>query len=139
VFLYAVASLNLVVFLRIWRLFLKLRLEAVDERAIEAHLHGRGLISRVANRAGASVDRPSRMYVVGLLFGLGFDTATEIALLVLAGAGAAAGVPWYATLCVPTLFAAGMTLVDTLDGSLMNVAYGWAVAEPVRKLYVNLT
>ena len=78
------------------------------------------------------------MYVVGLLFGLGFDTATEIALLVLTGSGAASGLPWYATLCLPVLFAAGMLLFDTLDGSFMSIAYGWALARPVRKIYYNI-
>ena len=79
------------------------------------------------------------MYPVGLLFGLGFDTATEVALLVLAGTSAAAGLPWYAILCLPLLFAAGMSLFDTIDGSFMNFAYGWAFSKPVRKVYYNLT
>ncbi|MFE6489827.1 HoxN/HupN/NixA family nickel/cobalt transporter, partial [Streptomyces sp. NPDC057757] len=70
---------------------------------------------------------------------LGFDTATEIALLVLAGSGAASGLPWYAILCLPVLFAAGMCLLDTIDGSFMNFAYGWAFSKPVRKIYYNLT
>ena len=80
------------------------------------------------------------MYPVGLLFGLGFDTATEVAP---AGAGrhrrAASGLPWYAILCLPVLFAAGMSLLDTIDGSFMNFAYGWAFSKPVRKVYYNLT
>src|ERR1700758_2595408 len=80
-----------------------------------------------------------RMYPVGVLFGLGFDTATEIALLVLAGTSAAAGLPWYAILCLPVLFTAGMCLLDTIDGSFMNFAYGWAFSNPVRKLYYNIT
>ena len=79
------------------------------------------------------------MYPLGMLFGLGFDTATEIALLVLAGSSAAAGLPWYAILCLPVIFAAGMSLLDTIDGSFMNVAYGWAFAQPVRKVYYNIT
>ncbi len=79
------------------------------------------------------------MYPLGLLFGLGFDTATEIALLVLAGSGAASGLPWYAILCLPVLFAAGMCLLDIIDGSFMNFAYGWAFSQPVRKIYYNLT
>jgi high-affinity nickel-transport protein len=79
------------------------------------------------------------MYPVGLLFGLGFDTATEVALLVLAGSSAAAGVPWYAILCLPVLFTAGMCLLDTIDGSFMNFAYGWAFSNPVRKVYYNIT
>ncbi|GMA86677.1 hypothetical protein GCM10025868_19270 [Angustibacter aerolatus] len=83
--------------------------------------------------------RPWQMYPVGLVFGLGFDTASEIALLVLAGAGAASGLPWYAVLVLPLLFAAGMSLFDTLDGAFMNVAYDWAFANPIRKVYYNLT
>jgi high-affinity nickel-transport protein len=138
-FLFLVAAVNLVVFVRIWRLFRQMRTGRVDQDSLDAHLDNRGLVSRLIRRLGKPVDRPWRMYVVGLLFGLGFDTATEIALLVLAGAGAATGVPWYATLCVPVLFAAGMSLADTLSGAFMNAAYGWALAEPVRKIYVNLT
>ena len=79
------------------------------------------------------------MYPIGLLFGLGFDTATEVALLVLAGGAAGAGLPWYAILCLPVLFAAGMSLLDTIDGSFMNFAYGWAFSKPVRKVYYNIT
>jgi nickel/cobalt transporter (NiCoT) family protein len=134
-FLYVVASVNVVVFARIFRVFLRMRTGRVEERSLEGHLNNRGMVSRL----GKPVDRPWRMYLVGLLFGLGFDTATEIALLILAGAGAASGVPWYATLCIPMLFAAGMSLADTLDGSFMNIAYGWALTQPVRKIYINLT
>ena len=78
------------------------------------------------------------MYPIGVLFGLGFDTATEVALLVLAGGAAGAGLPWYAILCLPVLFAAGMSLMDTIDGSFMNFAYGWAFSKPVRKVFYNL-
>jgi high-affinity nickel-transport protein len=86
-----------------------------------------------------SVRHPAQMYAVGLLFGVGFDTATEVTLLVLAGSGAAAGLPWYAVLVLPLLFTAGMCLFDTLDGAFMTVAYRWAFAHPVRRLYYNLT
>ena len=86
-----------------------------------------------------TITKPWQMYPLGLLFGLGFDTATEIALLVLAGSGAASGLPWYAILCLPVLFAAGMSLLDTIDGSFMNFAYGWAFSQPVRKVYYNIT
>ena len=79
------------------------------------------------------------MYPLGVLFGLGFDTATEIALLVLAAGAGAAGLPFYAILCLPILFAAGMSLLDTIDGSFMNFAYGWAFSKPVRKVYYNIT
>jgi len=78
------------------------------------------------------------MYLLGLLFGLGFDTASEIALLVSSGSGAASGLPWYAVLCLPVLFAAGMSLFDTLDGSFMGLAYGWALEQPARRAYYNL-
>jgi high-affinity nickel-transport protein len=79
------------------------------------------------------------MYPIGLLFGLGFDTASEVALLVLAGGAAGAGLPWYAILCLPILFAAGMSLMDSIDGSFMNFAYGWALSKPVRKVFYNIT
>jgi len=86
-----------------------------------------------------SITKPWQMYPVGALFGLGFDTATEVALLVLAGTATASGLPWYAILCLPVLFAAGMCLLDTIDGSFMNFAYGWAFSRPVRKVFYNLT
>ena len=79
------------------------------------------------------------MYLVGMLFGLGFDTATEVSLLFLAAGAAGAGLPFYAILCLPVLFAAGMSLLDTIDGSFMNFAYGWAFSKPVRKVYYNIT
>jgi high-affinity nickel-transport protein len=79
------------------------------------------------------------MYPLGLLFGVGFDTATEVALLFLAAGAAGAGLPWYAVLCLPVLFAAGMSLLDTIDGSFMNFAYGWAFSTPVRKVFYNIT
>jgi high-affinity nickel-transport protein len=78
------------------------------------------------------------MYPLGLLFGLGFDTATEVSLLVLAGAAAGSGLPFYAILCLPILFAAGMSLLDTIDGAFMNFAYGWALSQPLRKVFYNL-
>ena len=79
------------------------------------------------------------MYPIGVLFGLGFDTATEVALLVLSGTAVASGLPFYAILSLPILFAAGMSLFDTIDGCFMNFAYGWAFARPIRKVYYNIT
>ena len=79
------------------------------------------------------------MYPLGCLFGLGFDTATEVALLFIAAGAAFSGLPFYAILCLPILFAAGMTLLDTIDGAFMNFAYGWAFSKPVRKIYYNIT
>ena len=109
-----------------------------DEAELEAELDQRGLMTRFYARATRAVRKPWHMYPLGCLFGLGFDTATEVALLVLAGAGAAGGLPFYAILCLPILFAAGMTLFDTLDGMFMNFAYGWAFSRPVRKIFYNL-
>ncbi len=83
--------------------------------------------------------RPWKMYPIGLLFGLGFDTATEVAFLVLAGTAVISGLPFYAVISLPFLFAAGMSLFDTADGCFMNFAYDWAFARPVRKVYYNLT
>ena len=86
-----------------------------------------------------AIHSPWQMYPVGLLFGLGFDTATEVALLAAAAGAATAGLPWYAVLSLPILFAAGMSVLDTIDGSFMNFAYGWAFSKPVRKVYYNIT
>ena len=138
-FLYIIAIINVVILLGIWKVFRSMRSGAFDEAALEEHLNNRGLMNRFLGRVVKGVNKPWQMYPVGLLFGLGFDTATEIALLVLAGSGAASGLPWYAILCLPVLFAAGMSLLDTIDGSFMNFAYGWAFSKPVRKVYYNLT
>ena len=110
-----------------------------DEAELEHQLNNRGFMNRFYRRATNAVSKPWQMYPVGLLFGLGFDTATEVALLATAGAAAAGGLPIYAILCLPILFAAGMSLLDTIDGAFMNFAYGWAFAKPVRKLFYNIT
>ncbi|GAB3682214.1 Nickel transporter NicT [Angustibacter aerolatus] len=139
VFLYVIGIVNLVALVGIVRVFRRMRAGAFDEQQLERALDSRGLLARLTRRATGSAVRPWQMYPVGLVFGLGFDTASEIALLVLAGAGAASGLPWYAVLVLPLLFAAGMSLFDTLDGAFMNVAYDWAFANPIRKVYYNLT
>jgi nickel/cobalt transporter (NiCoT) family protein len=138
-FLYAIAALNIIVLVGIITVFREMKRGAFDEQALEHHLDNRGLMNRFLGRLTRTVTKPRQMYPVGLLFGLGFDTATEVALLVLAGGAAGAGLPWYAILCLPVLFAAGMSLLDTIDGSFMNFAYGWAFSKPVRKIYYNLT
>jgi len=137
-FLYAIAAVNVVILVGIVRLSAELRHGRYDERALEEQLARRGLINRVLGRVTRSVRGPAQMYPVGLLFGLGFDTATEVALLVVAGGAAGAGLPWYAILCLPVLFAAGMSLLDSIDGAAMTFAYGWATARPVRKVFYNL-
>jgi high-affinity nickel-transport protein len=139
VFLLVIGVINLVILLGILRVFRQMRAGAYDEAALEAQLNNRGLLNRVLGRATRAVRRPWQMYPVGLLFGLGFDTATEVSLLVLAGGAAAFSLPWYAILTLPLLFAAGMSLLDTVDGCFMNFAYGWAFSKPVRKVYYNIT
>ncbi|OIK02535.1 nickel transporter [Streptomyces sp. MUSC 14] len=138
-FLYLIAIINLVIMAGIWKVFRQMRAGHFDEAALEEQLNSRGFMNRLLGRVMKAITRPWQMYPVGLLFGLGFDTATEVALLVLAGSGAASGLPWYAILCLPVLFAAGMSLLDTIDGSFMNFAYEWAFSKPVRKVYYNLT
>jgi high-affinity nickel-transport protein len=138
-FLYLIAIINLVIMAGLWKVFRQMRTGHFDEDALEEQLNKRGFMNRLLGRLMKSITKPWQMYPLGLLFGLGFDTATEIALLVLAGSGAASGLPWYAILCLPVLFAAGMSLLDTIDGSFMNFAYGWAFSKPVRKVYYNLT
>jgi high-affinity nickel-transport protein len=137
-FLYVIAALNVVILLGIIKVFRDMRRGAYDERALEEQLSGRGLMNRFFGGMTKAITKPRQIYPVGLLFGLGFDTASEVALLVLAGGAAGAGLPWYAILCLPILFAAGMVLMDTIDGSFMNFAYGWAFSKPVRKVYYNI-
>ncbi len=139
VFLLLIGLINLAVLRQILGVVRRMRRDDYDEAALEAHLEQRGFLNRVLGGVTRSVTRPWQMYPVGLLFGLGFDTATEVSLLVLAGGAAAFALPWYAVLTLPVLFAAGMSLLDTIDGCFMNVAYGWAFARPVRKVYYNVT
>jgi high-affinity nickel-transport protein len=139
VFLYLIGIINLVVLVGILKVFREMRRGTFDEAALEDHLNNRGFMNRILSGVTRAVSKPWHMYPVGLLFGLGFDTATEVGLLVLAGGAAAFSLPWYAILTLPILFAAGMSLLDTIDGCFMNFAYGWAFSEPVRKVYYNLT
>jgi high-affinity nickel-transport protein len=138
-FLYLIAAINIVILAGILRVFAGMRRGEFDQAALEQHLANRGLLNRILGRFTRSIRSSWQMYPLGVLFGLGFDTATEITLLVLAGSTAAAGLPWYAILCLPVIFAAGMSLFDTIDGSFMNVAYGWASSRPVRTVYYNIT
>jgi high-affinity nickel-transport protein len=138
-FLMIIAVLNLVVMRNILRVFREMKGGAFDEAALEEHLNKRGLMNRILGRATRAVGRPWHMYPIGLLFGLGFDTATEVSLLVIAGGAAVFNLPWYAVLTLPVLFAAGMSLLDTIDGCFMNFAYDWAFSQPVRKVYYNIT
>jgi nickel/cobalt transporter (NiCoT) family protein len=138
-FLYLLGIINLVILLGIVKVFRRMRQGHFDEAALEDHLNKRGFMNRILGRTTRAITEPWQIYPVGVLFGVGFDTVSEVTLLVLAGAGVAAGLPWYAIMCLPILFAAGMSLFDTLDGSFMNFAYGWAFSKPVRKVYYNIT
>ena len=139
VFLWILGILNLVVLLNIISVFRRMRTGSFDEAELEDHLNRRGFMNRFLSGLTRSVRKPWHIYPIGVLFGLGFDTATEIGLLVLAGGAAAFDLPFYAILVLPILFAAGMCLLDTIDGVFMNFAYGWAFAKPVRKVFYNIT
>jgi high-affinity nickel-transport protein len=139
VFLVAIGLMNLVAAVGIARVFRRMRSGEFDEAELEHHLHNRGFLARLLGRVTRRVSKPWHLYPVGLLMGLGFDTATQVALLVLAAGSAAFVLPWYAILVLPVLFAAGMSLFDTADGVLMSRAYGWAFLKPVRKVFYNLT
>jgi high-affinity nickel-transport protein len=139
VFLFLIAALNIVVLMSMLKVFRQMRAGEYDDDALEAQLAKRGLMNRILGRFARRVDEPWKMYPIGFLFGLGFDTATEVGLLVLAGTAVVGGLPFYAILSLPILFAAGMCLLDTADGCFMNFAYDWAFARPVRKVYYNLT
>lgn len=138
-FLFLIGLLNLVVLISVVRTFRRMRHGDFDEQELEHQLQQRGVMSRFYGRATRAVRKPWHMYPLGLLFGLGFDTATEVSLLVLAGGATASGLPFYAIVCLPILFAAGMSLLDTIDGAFMNFAYGWAFSQPVRKVFYNIT
>lgn len=137
-FLYLIAALNLVVLAGILKVFAGMRRGDFDEEELERQLQARGLMYRFFGRFMRSITKTWHMFGVGVIFGIGFDTATEVLLLAATAAAATQGLPWYAVLSLPLLFAGGMTLFDTIDGCFMNFAYGWAFARPVRKIYYNL-
>ena len=137
-FLMIIAILNLIILVSIVGVFFKMRKGLYNEEELEKHLNSRGLLMRFFGPIARRIDKSWKMYPLGILFGLGFDTATEIGLLVLAGSSVIAGLPWWAIISLPLFFAGGMSLLDTIDGSFMNFAYGWAFSKPVRKVYYNI-
>jgi len=137
-FLYLIAVLNLVVLVGIARVFRDMRRGAYSEEELERQLQARGLMWRFFGRFMRSINHTWQMFFVGLVFGIGFDTTTEVVLLAATASAATEGLPFYAVLALPLLFSGGMTLFDTLDGCFMNFAYSWAFARPVRKVYYNL-
>jgi len=138
-FLLAIGLINLAALVGIVKVFREMRRGRYDEAELERQLDKRGFLNRVLGRVTRAVSKPWHMYPTGFLFGLGFDTVSEIGLLVIAGGAVAASLPWWAVLTLPVIFAAGMSLLDTLDGAFMTVAYGWAFSRPVRKIYYNIT
>lgn len=138
-FLILIGLTNLMAAVGIARVFRRMRGGGFDDAELERHLEQRGFLVRLLARVMRRVSKPWHLYLVGLLMGLGFDTATQVALLVLAAGTAVLTLPWYAILVLPMLFAAGMSLFDALDGIFMSRAYGWAFLKPIRKVYYNLT
>src|SRR6476646_4576381 len=137
-FLILIGLTNLFAAVGIAKVFRRMRSGDFDEAELERQLENRGFLARIFAKVMRRVSKPWHLYPVGLLMGLGFDTATQVALLVLAAGTAAFTLPWYAILVLPVLFAAGMSLFDTADGVLMSRAYGWAFLLPVRKVFYNL-
>jgi nickel/cobalt transporter (NiCoT) family protein len=137
-FLYLIAFLNIVILAGIVAVFRKMRHGDYDEEELEKQLENRGFMYRMFGPWMKSITKEWQMYPVGVVFGMGFDTATEVALLATTALLATQALPWYSIMCLPILFTAGMSLMDTFDGVFMNVAYGWAFFNPVRKVYYNL-
>jgi len=138
-FLFLIAILNLIILAGIVKVFRMMRTGDFDEAELERQLENRGFMYRIFGRWMRSITKEWQMYPVGVVFGLGFDTATEVALLATTALLASHSLPWYSIMCLPILFTAGMLLMDTIDGCFMNVAYGWAFFNPVRKVFYNLT
>jgi nickel/cobalt transporter (NiCoT) family protein len=137
-FLFLIGAMNLVILAGIMRVFRSMRRGEYDEAELERQLDNRGFFYRFFGGWMRAIDKEWKIYPVGVVFGLGFDTATEVLLLGTTAFMASQHLPWYAIMCLPILFTAGMTLMDTTDGIFMNLAYGWAFFNPVRKVYYNL-
>src|SRR3954462_6360024 len=139
-FLLLIGALNLVVLLDVVGVFRRMKRGHYDEQDLERALLNQGFLARfLLKRAGRRTEASGKMYPLGVLFGLGFDTATEIGLLALAAGVATHHVPFLAVISLPLIFAAGMSLMDTADGAFMSHAYGWAFSSPVRKVYYNIS
>jgi high-affinity nickel-transport protein len=138
-FLLAIAAVNLIILRGVWRSFQRARRGEAVEHELDQLLSGRGLLARIFRPLFRMVTRSWHMFAIGFLFGLGFDTATEITLFTVAGSQASGGMSFGTVMIFPALFAAGMTLVDTSDSVLMVGAYGWAFLNPIRKIWYNLT
>jgi high-affinity nickel-transport protein len=139
VFLLLIGALNLVILLDVFGTYRRMKAGEYDRGALEEHLVSGGFMTRLFSRLFKLIDHSWQMYPIGFLFGLGFDTASEVALLAISAGAASQGLPFAAVVALPLIFAAGMSLMDTLDGAFMAKAYGWAFSNPVRKVFYNLT
>ena len=138
-FLVLIGILNLLILLDIVRVYRRMRRGEFDRSGLEDELVAGGLMTRIFGRLFRVIDHSWQMYPVGFLFGLGFDTASEVALLAISAGAAAQGLPFTAVVSLPLIFAAGMSLMDTADGAFMSNAYSWAFSSPIRKVFYNLT
>lgn len=139
-FLLLIAAINIVVLWDVFKTFQSVKRGGYyDEQSLDEFLNQRGLLGRFFRPLFRLIDSSWKMYPLGVLFGLGFDTATEVGLLGISATQAAKGLPISSILLFPALFTAGMSLIDTTDGILMLGAYGWAYVKPIRKLYYNMT
>ena len=137
-FLFLIGLMNLVILAGIVKVFRAMRRGEYDEAELERQLENRGFFYRFFGRWMKAIDKEWKLYPVGVVFGMGFDTATEVLLLTTTAFLASEHIAWQAIIALPILFTAGMTVMDTTDGLFMNLAYGWAFFNPVRKVYYNL-
>ena len=138
-FLIVIGVLNLLVLVDIVRVYRRMQRGEFDRQTLEEELVAGGLMTRIFGRLFRVIEHSWQMYLVGFLFGLGFDTASEVAFLAISAGAAAQGLPFAAIISLPLIFAAGMSLMDTMDGAFMSKAYSWAFATPIRKVFYNLT
>jgi nickel/cobalt transporter (NiCoT) family protein len=139
-FLWVIGLVNVVVVVGVYHVFKKMREGKLDQSELDDLMEKRGFMNRFFHRLFKVVNEPWQIYPIGVLFGLGFDTATEVALIAISvGVGVSASVPLYYVLVLPLMFTCGMVLIDTTDGVAMRMAYGWAFLNPLRKVYYNLT
>ena len=138
-FLILIGVLNLLILLDIVRVYRRMKAGRYDRESLELELTAGGFMTRIFGRLFRVIKHSWQMYPIGFLFGLGFDTASEVAILAISAGAAANGVPFVAVIALPLIFAAGMSLMDTADGAFMSKAYSWAFASPIRKVFYNLT
>ena len=138
-FLVLIGVLNLVVLLDVLRVYRRMKEGGYDRESLELDLTAGGFMTRIFGRLFRVIRHSWQMYPIGFLFGLGFDTASEVAILAVSAGAAANGLPFGAVIALPLIFAAGMSLMDTADGAFMAKAYSWAFASPIRKVFYNIT